>query len=360
MALAVLLGNGLSVAVNPALRLDALTERFLESHNDDREGLNRLLAEVDLENLDPARDFEAVVGGLEAAEEIVSAFMGLASRIEQPHLQEAAKLLRDHGVPALIRRMYYAYCAEVLDAIGELTRGDITPHVVRFGEWLKALYQEHGRATVFTLNYDLLAERMLIDDNILGLQYSLTDFFSGLPERTTQLTLVPGEDACTGRLFYPADPPDRPIHLHHLHGCLTHFRRQTDGEIFKLDASAIREQQVYRRLAEAPEVDFVPSVILGSRKTEKSLEWPFAYAFLSLEQAVRESRTVVIAGYSFRDEGVNQRLRGIRGERRWIVVDQQESDASADAFRTVVEGVLTDAEPEYVLGGFESELPEIG
>lgn len=46
--LVVLVGNGLSIATNPDLRLDALTKAFLERHGDDREDLDLLLAEVNL------------------------------------------------------------------------------------------------------------------------------------------------------------------------------------------------------------------------------------------------------------------------------------------------------------------------
>src|ERR1700674_1994185 len=71
--LVVLIGNGLSIAVNPDLRLDVLTRKFLERHSADREDLDRLLAEVRLGGFDPETNFEAVVAGLESAEEVVAA-----------------------------------------------------------------------------------------------------------------------------------------------------------------------------------------------------------------------------------------------------------------------------------------------
>lgn len=201
--LVVLIGNGLSIAANENLRLAALTQAFLAEHADDREDLDRLLAEVDLGAVDPATDFEGIVAGLESAEEVVSAFMSLASRVDHADLQQAAQVLRDGGVPGLIRRLYYAYCAEVLQAIGQLTRGDLAAPVVAFADWLKELYEAHGFASIFTLNYDLLLERMLIDDNVLGLRYRVTDFFSGLPERTSSLPLGDAGAGVQGRLFCP-------------------------------------------------------------------------------------------------------------------------------------------------------------
>lgn len=358
--LVVILGNGVSVAANPALKLETLTQSFLERHGEDRDALDRLLAEVDLGAVDPVRDFEGIVAGLESAEEIVRAFVQLAERVADPDLREAAQLLRDRGVTSLIRRLYYAYCAEVLQAIGELTRGDLAVPVVTFGDWVKAMYQAHGSASIFTLNYDLLLERMLIDDNVLGLQSSVTDFFSGLPARSGALPIGVDGTMITGRLFYPADPPLRSIHLHHLHGCLTHFRDISTNEVFKIAASDLRDHGVFDRLAQAERTRYVPSVILGSRKVEKSREWPFAAAFLSLEQRAKDASTIVIAGYSFRDTAVNGRLSNLlTPEKRWIVIDYKPDEVGASQFVADVRNVIGDAEVELALDGIGGALPEV-
>jgi SIR2-like domain len=231
--------------------------------------------------------------------------------------------------------------------------------VVHFGDWIKELYRAHGRAAIFPLNYDLLIERMLIDDDILGLQSAVTDFFSGLEERMPAIELVPGQPAVLGRLFYPEDPPNRPIHLHHLHGCLTHFRNLAEGVVIKVGAQTVRELDVYRSLAEVEEIACTPSVILGSKKVQKSREWPFAHALLSFEQELRQARTVVVAGYSFRDQAVNERLRAAAGkETRWIVISREPDASAAGSFCKTVAGVLGQAGVEFVLGGVGDDLPE--
>jgi hypothetical protein len=355
----VLIGNGLSIEVNPELRLDRLTSSFLETHREDRDDLDRLLAEVQLSDVDPELDFEGIVAGLEATEEVVAAFMGLASRSRHPDLREAASLLQARGVPRLIRRLYYAYCAEILDAIGEGAKVGLPESVIAFANWLKELHKAHEAMGVFTLNYDVLIERLFLSEDFLSLKWDTTDFFSGLPERSDTISLAPGADPILGRLFYPEDPPPgRPIHLHHLHGCLTHFRRRSDGAVFKFTASDVRSAGVFQRLADAEDTDFEPAVILGSKKVAKSREWPFAFGFLQFEQAARRARTIVIAGYSFRDEAVNSRLRAAAEgvERRWIVINRKDGDA-ADEFIHEVDGLLHPARPEYLLGGFGGDLP---
>jgi hypothetical protein len=360
-SLAVLVGNGLSIAVNDSLRLDRLTADFLDRHAADRDDLERLVAGVNLGPVAPTEDFEGLVAGLESAEEVIGAFMGLARRVDHADLREAADLLDRKGVPALARRLYYAYCAEVLDAIGEHAKGPLPDPAVAFGQWVKAMYQAHGRMGLFTLNYDVLLERMFVSENVLSLRPALTDFFSGLEDRQEWFQLVPGAGSILGRLFYPEDPVDRPIELHHLHGCLTHFR-MNDGAIWKFDSSDVRDLGVYEHLMSAEAAEFAPSVILGSRKVEKSREWPFSFAFLSLEQEARASRTVVVAGYSFRDEAVNARLAAAAAsaEKRWIVVNKKEDEAEAEEFRDLVTGKLRPAAPEFALRGFALDLPEVG
>jgi hypothetical protein len=191
--------------------------------------------------------------------------MRLAGGLSHPELRQAADLLRDSGVAELIRRLYYAYCAEVLGAIGELTRGDLAAPVVAFGDWLKAMYKAHGSASIFTLNYDLLLERMLIDDNVLGLKDWLTDFFSGLPARAATLPLGVLGAELRALPFYPWEPPRRNVHLHHLHGCLTHFRDTRTGMVFKISSADVRDHDVFGRLADVEASDYVPSVILRRR-----------------------------------------------------------------------------------------------
>jgi len=356
----VVVGNGLSIAANPELALERLTSQFLERHGSDRADLDRLLSEVNLHNVDPGADFEGIVAGLESAEEVISAFMALASRSDHPHLQAAAELLRREGVPGLVRRLYFAYCAEILQAIDEGTRIQPTDPVLQFGQLIRTLYLDHHEMAIFTLNYDLLLERLLISEDLLDLRNSLTDLFSGLPERSEVVELAPGAAAILARTFYPEDPaPGRPIHLHHLHGCLTHFKRESDGTVVKVDATSLRASDVYGMLASTESSDYSPSVILGSKKVSKSRDWPFSFAFLELERRALEARTIVVAGYSFRDEAVNTRLQAAarRGERRWIVLNRKSGD-DAEAFKAQVNALLSPATPDYFLDGFDGALPE--
>jgi hypothetical protein len=353
----VLVGNGLSIAVNPDLRLDRLTEQFLDRHEADRGDLESLIARIDMEGVEPAVDFEGVVAALEAAAEIVGAFAGLASRSANADLRDAAAILEERGITGLVRRLYFAYCAEILDSIGEGARVALPMEVVAFGEWLKRLQASHDRMGIFTLNYDVLLERMLVNEDQLGLSAATTDFFSGLPDRSERVALVPGLPEITGRLFYPEDPPPgRPIHLHHLHGCLTHFRRRSDGSVFKFSAGDVRDSFVYQQLAVAEDSNYEPAIILGSRKVSKSREWPFVFGFLQFEQSARRARTIVIAGYSFRDAAVNDRLAAAAqgAERRWIVINRKEGEAAREYISTV-QATLAPASPEFVMSGFDPD-----
>jgi len=355
--LLVLVGNGVSIAANPNLALDRLTERFLARHNADA-GLNHLLDSLDIPREEARRDFERVIGGVEAAEAVIRAFMELSEASPISAVREAGALLDDAGVPDAVR---HAYCSEVLHAIGELTRQNIAPSVLRFGEWLNSMHEWHGQTAIFTLNYDVLLERMLINADILGLAGRLTDYFSGLPDRQREIELVPGEPAVVAKLFTPTDPPDRPVRLHHLHGCLTHFHELDTGNVLKVDSALVRDLGVYQRFGDGDTGGFLPAVILGSQKARKVTDWPFEFAFEALREALRSADVIAIAGYSFRDEAVNIYLRNAvarRAGRRWIVIDQRDADDSQKFERRVV-SVLPDTDIEWCLDGLQGELPQV-
>jgi hypothetical protein len=233
---------------------------------------------------------------------------------------------------------------------------------MQFGDWLKSQHDQHDWLSIFTLNYDVLMERMLVGPEFLGLRRQTTDFFSGLEERQMPLELYPGCIEVNGHLFYPQDPPpDRTIQLHHLHGCLTHFRAP-DGNIYKIPSGLLNALNVYEKLAAGAGGDYVPSVILGSRKAERAKEWPFSHAFLALEADIAQARTVCIAGYSFRDEAVNDRLRpALAGVERLIVCDYAPGRAERQVFTQRVEAALRPAKTlshiEWHLDGFAAGAP---
>ena len=81
---------------------------------------------------------------------------------------------------------------------------------------------------------------------------------------------------------------------------------------------------------------------------------------MSLEQAARAATTIVIAGYSFRDIVVNNRLRNLTTpEKRWIVIDHRDTDEAAQDFKDTVHNVIGEVEAEFVLTGFGSPLPDV-
>lgn len=354
----VLTGNGLSIAHNPDLQLSKLTEQFLSLHREEA-GLKSLMREMGIEPEKASHDFEIVIGAIEAAEGVIEALMELAAESPLQVLHDAADVLRKNDVPLVLRHLYYSYCAQVLAAIGELSRSAISKPVLGFGEWVKQMHKAHFVTSVFTLNYDVLVERMFVADDLLGLKGVLTDCFSGIADRRREIELVPGTGKVACGLFFPYDAPNRSIYLHHLHGCLTHFEDRQTGEVLKVDSADVRKSGVFEFLAKQPG-RFVPAIILGSRKVEKSTRKPFEFAFESLREALRSANVICIAGYSFRDIAVNELLKAAaeaRSDRRWIVIDKRSGDA--DEFRAKVEEVLPITSIEWYLNGFEEPLPTV-
>jgi hypothetical protein len=150
------------------------------------------------------------------------------------------------------------------------------------------------------------------------------------------------------------------MRLHHLHGCLTHFRDKATGEVLKVDSADVRRSGVYEFLNRNPG-GYTPSIILGTRKVEKANEWPFSFAFSSLADGLGSANTVAIAGYGFRDLDINSRLTAAaikRPGRRWIVIDHR-VDHAVDEFRGRVEAILPGTKIEWYLDGFSGPLPDV-
>jgi hypothetical protein len=354
----VLIGNGLSIATNPDLELGRLTNRFLEGHRGE-EGLNRLLKELGVDEQSASRDFELVIGAIEAAEAVIDALIDLAADSPLEVLRKVATTLEEAEVAETVRHLYYSYCSEVLAAITELSRTSVPDSVLKFGQWIADMHKRHHQTAIFTLNYDVLVERMLVDDDLLGLKRNITDYFSGIEERMHQIDLVPGVKV-VGRLFYPIDPAPRSMRLHHLHGCLTHFRDKASGEVLKVDSADVRMSGVFEFLKRNPG-GYAPSIILGTRKVEKANEWPFSFAFTSLAEGLGSAHTVAIAGYGFRDLDINNRLTAAaakRPDRRWIVIDHR-VDEAADEFRARIKTILPGTKIEWYLDGFNGPLPDV-
>ncbi|HEU4656733.1 MAG TPA: SIR2 family protein [Capillimicrobium sp.] len=343
-----LVGNGLSVAANPELALDRLTRRLVAGN----EELRRLVESTT--TTDAATDFEIVIGHIEAR--LAEAEHVAVSLIAEEGLHTARALAFKSTAEALWGGLYLDYCGQVLNAICDLTTGALPRRVVAFGTWLRRMHRIHGQTAIYTLNYDVLLERLLFDGR--GLKGEVSDLFSGLRDREEWVHPYPGCPPLLARPFDPVSAPPRAVRFHHLHGCVTYLEAVGTDDVLKLTHKAIREHNVFGEMKQLDTPRYRPCVILGSGKAERAAEYPFVHGFRALAEDAQSVSTLVIAGYSFRDEPVNVLLReAAQHAERVIVIDRREDPLDRARFQRDVSNLLSREILEWHLDGITGNIP---
>jgi hypothetical protein len=340
--IAALVGNGLSIAYDPALRLDAINTRIMERICRDIGGsgatASRALVEVakGIHSGDPETDFEALIGALEQYAVSLRTLEPLAG-IAGPHDWAVAAALRTSS--EFIDVLHNAGLSHVLEVIATASQADQFA-LTGIRGFTDALIDASGgsRVTIGNLNYDSLVMAALAPEH----SEDLCDMSD--PRKKGKYTLVPGGPDLVG---YPlrqrADYPPRQIRLIHLHGSLTWLRRERDGLLVKFLIADLREQLYWEHLR-AGTTDWIPEVVLTNQSFKSSavLREPYTLAYQTLGEALAASDHWLVVGYSFRDASVNDLLR-VRFEARAqagiaptiLVVTQGQTPAEVDVMNAV-------------------------
>jgi len=350
-----LVGNGLSVAVRPGFTLPSLRDAFLAQLPDaDRAFLAQL-------GTDPAEDLEEILANVEVLRDSLHAVRSLSGVLASPDLQAIAQAVTQTQLDARLDRLYYAYCSVVLERLGEAWNpGEVQHRLEHWLDHVAAWIDAADQAEFFTLNFDLLLEHCLLNDEMLNLRYEMTDFFQpydGAPDAWWPPN-VPAYE------FAPGAATERPVRLYHLHGSLAYLMRRATSEVFKMRAEDLRGAHVYDHHlpAQALPASWTPAVIIGGRKERKATSLPYSFAFDQFRRSVTDPDTNVgiVVGYSFNDPHINTVLASGHDDLRWIVIDHQ---APADQ-ATFPEQVLTVLQSDNVSFHFEGandpDLPRPG
>jgi len=217
-------------------------------------------------------------------------------------------------------------------------------------------YWRQARAA--TLNFDLLLEHCLLNDDMLDLRNDMTDFFQpydGAPDAWWPAD-VPAYE------FEPGMTTDRTVRLYHLHGSLAYLMHRPTSQVFKMRAEHVRGAHVYdeRLPAQARPSTWTPAVIIGGRKEMKAAALPYSFAFAQLRRSVTdpEVEVAIVLGYSFNDPHVNAVLSGAHNNLRWIVIDHQARD-NREAFSERAVRALGSENVEFHFNGAnDPDLPQ--
>lgn len=315
-AIAVLVGNGLSVAQAPGLTLRALTTEIANRINlHARDGAgdpSRILQELAAfdRSGDPEEDFESLLGPLDAMSENLTILARLSEVMAQAPTEIVEAVAATRVFASAVRRIGVSH---VLDVISERSRAPSDARDVIRGFVDDVLGAAGGGKTTFAnLNYDTYLHAVLSED---GYSHRLSDMCRG--DLAESCELAPGLNLMGFPLRKTHDfPSGRELRLIHLHGELTWLREPGGGGVFRFSIQELRNRRVFEKIRDG-RVLWTPEVVLTNqaRKSRLVLEYPFAFAYEAFHERLMVCDRWLVAGYSFKDQCVNDLMANALAQR---------------------------------------------
>jgi hypothetical protein len=306
---AVLTGNGLSIALNPEFSIPRITEKFFIRLNPE----HRAFIEHHISANTNKSNFEECIASIETLYDALHTQLDFfnnemyGSRFVESHgLDLAAIQKHEKSIRASIE-LYMALILEIVDRNVQMQR--IRANIPNFVKWLNSVIKADNDVDLFTLNYDLLLETIMLSFrgvNYMNFFYPTGAWFGINEDRSISMHVH--------RHYFDPDKAlkkrkDHMVRVYHLHGSLASFKDMKNKRIFTVKTDVIREHSIYKRIAE---LNIVPSIITGGRKSLKIQEEPFRFYYKELmEMMSNEDRLcdeLYIVGYSFSDEHINHAL----------------------------------------------------
>lgn len=308
--LAMLVGNGLSLAFNPELGIHAVCEEILHRVQQDADATDadaittamRRAAEATGRG-DPMLDFEVLVGAFVTEGSFMQRLKELSSYIDPQDAQLSAAFDR---IAVFSESLRWRGVSHVLEVISERTVAE-TAKKYALNTFIDSILNRFtGRVTISNLNYDTLLLSSLTENH----SSSFCDMASGYGEIEVSYGDKPrfwARPIRTGLNF----PDTNRVRLLQLHGSLTWWRGP-EGKVYKFPVDEVRDPQLWAEIRKLDYDDvWFPEVVLANQsgKSAQIQQYPFSLAYKGFARSLRESDTWIIAGYSFRDEPVNEKLR---------------------------------------------------
>ena len=300
----VLVGNGLSVGLNKDFSLPNITKKFFERLTPEHQSfvkhhMDRIEKQEYLQT-----DFEEAIASIEQAYDSLKNYFDFLDENDQgEQFMEAYGLEKREIEKHLLamKEIIYEYTASILDLIdGHVHWHEINENLFGFIEWLQEAIEESNHIDLFTLNFDLLLETILLES--IG-----TKTFMDFHIPRDSWGLIQNEK----RYFFSPDLAlsafgELKVKLHHLHGSLSSFKDIQTGKTFKITTEALRNNDVYSKIFD---LNITPSIVTGGGKSSKIQEMPFNFYYNNFRRLLTDENNLCdelyIIGYSFRDEHIN-------------------------------------------------------
>lgn len=308
---AVLVGNGLSIAFNRKLMLPNITKQVRKRILDSRDGGDnvvtamRELADAWLPPGETSNhDFERLVGAFGAEGRSLAHLQSLA-QLSYPDDEELKRSIET--VIDFAQELRDVGTGHVLEVVYDNSKSNYTDSEP-LTELIRAIYTAFpGRVSFGNLNYDtiLLAALMTTGER------RFADLAWGGEGRRT--TLGEGKVRAMRLRETPADFPSTstyPVHLLHLHGSMTYWATEDGSQFGKIDRADVKRRRLFKKLRQG-RTDLRPLVVLNRerQKVDDVQAHPFKLAYEMFDRGLVSSNHWLIIGYSFRDVAVNDLLR---------------------------------------------------
>ncbi|UII58152.1 SIR2 family protein (plasmid) [Cytobacillus spongiae] len=301
----VLTGNGLSMALNRDFGLKSITERFFNRLDEEHKEFIKHHMQENYSQI----DFEEAIASIEQVYDSLAHYNGFLAGEKGQNFLEAYKLKNSEFEAHIsaIQNIIHQYTSSILDLIiDNVKHRDISEKLQPFVDWLVETIDTSGEIDLFTLNFDLLLETILLnyyekdkfaDFHYLGKRWDQIEnqyqyYFD--PDRSRQIHQVNYENN---------------VRLHHLHGSLSSFKDVTSGRLFKITTQSLRDNNLYENIFEK---GVIPSIVTGGGKSLKVQQNPFHFYYNEFKKkmVIEDSLCdeLYIIGYSFRDEHINKAI----------------------------------------------------
>lgn len=307
--LAMLIGNGLSIAFSDQLFLGniskEMTTRFTDKYTGGDAVAKAMQSVANHQPTgDPVTDFEVLIGAFGGQSDILDdlAIFADLTKNSDPKIANAIQQVRD-----FVGEVQRRGIGHTLEIIAERTYSDLTRRQPLLDFFRTVIGEFSDHVTVANLNYDTLVLSVLAD------LYSdiLSDMANGRYDGGT--VSVGGTKYSTWRLraseaeFMPFE--QRRLRLLHLHGSLT-FWRFGEDHYRKLPVDAVRYSPIWETYREEDTFSGRPLVVLANQhdKAQHVLRHPYNLAYEVTETDLKDASHWLIVGYSFRDVCVNDLL----------------------------------------------------
>ncbi|MGY4720605.1 SIR2 family protein [Naumannella huperziae] len=306
--IATLVGNGLSIAFNPELNLQCITEEVLrrieESDGGDVVVAMKEIAERALPGgASSAEDFEVLVGAFGAESRTLDVLNTLAE-LTQPADIELRKAIK--RVSRFAEQVRDTGVSHVLEVIAERSHAYVDEAQSLYDLVTAITTSFGGKVVIANLNYDTLLLAALLK----VCQPELADMGHGY--HRVKVLVADGvlHEVPKLRSSSADFPTDKRVQLLHIHGSLT-FWATRDGTIHaKLPKEVLDNDDQWRAIREDT-TNVRPVVVLANRKdkAEHVAKFPFNLAYEMLADGLADAEHWLIIGYSFKDDPVNSTLR---------------------------------------------------